>query len=491
MLNKIFKWITRVSDAVNLEIKILGITVGFILVLGAGVTLEMRNIVQNLMLEELDKQGVSISRDLSARSADLVLTNQVFILHQLLNDTRKNNRNVRYAFVINHDGDVIAHTFADGVPTNLIYINTFTSEDNPNRRLINTGEGKIHDFAMPILGGKVGVVRIGLDQSNVIFSVQKITTTILQTTLLMSIIGILAAYILANVLYQPILRLVEATHKFSAGDYTQRVEVSSNDEFGNLGQAFNKMGETLAHKEKENKQLLAEIEKKEQVRKSLLKKVITAQEMERKRVSRELHDETGQLLSALMVQLQCIKQVGKQENFDQNVDNMRKVISRTIGEVKRISRQLRPSVLDDMGLIPAIERLVQEYQEFNHTDIDFIVHGHTFEKRLLAELEITIYRILQEALTNIFKYSKAENVSIIMNFKQDALQIIIEDDGIGFDVNEHYSSDTHDTHLGLHGMRERAELINGNFEIESKVGIGTTIYVSIPLVFEDQEEILL
>jgi len=485
MLDKLVDTFARFSNNITLEIKILGITLGFIILFGTGITFEMRNIVYNLLLDELDKQGQSIASDLSARSADLVLTSNDFNLHLLLRHTVANNDAVKYAFIINDKNEIVGHSFNDGFPIDLKDIHGSNAYEKPSKILVESDSMIIHDFSIPIIDGKVGIARVGLDESNVNESIRKITNTIIQTTLVMALVGIIAAYLLAHLVSRPIHSLVQATRKFSEGDYSQRVEIYSNDDVGKLGIAFNEMGESLETKEQENQLLISEVEKKEQLRRSLLKKVMTAQELERKRISRELHDETGQLLSSLMLHLRHIKDSGYGEDFDTNVENMRTLINKTITEVKRMSYQLRPSVLDDMGLISAIERLIKEYRDVLQIEIDLIVHGKQSEQRMLTELEIAIYRILQEALTNIYKYAHAENVSIILTFRQETVQLIIEDDGVGFNLDLHLKSDATDNHLGLHGMRERAELFNGTFEIESQKDMGTTIYVTIPIVYEE------
>ncbi|OEF96472.1 sensor histidine kinase [Desulfuribacillus alkaliarsenatis] len=484
------KYLIRVSGFLtnlSLHMKILGITVGFIVLFGLGVTFEMRNIVYNTMLEELDKQGNTISMNLAARSADLVLTNNVFELHQLLRHTIENTESVRYAFIVNSNNEVVVHTFLRGFPTDLKDVHYPYVSTQVQKALLDVESNIIHDFAAPIIDGKAGFVRIGFDESAVYESINIVTRTIMQTTLAMILVGILAAYILAYVISRPITNLVDATKRFSSGDYDHRVDVTTNDDVGKLGNAFNEMGEILEVKEVENMSLLLELEKKEQVRKTLLKKVITAQELERKRISRELHDETGQLLSSLMLHLRHIKDSGTSEEFDTNIENMRQVISKTINEVKRLSQQLRPSVLDDMGLISAIERVIIDYREVLGIDIDLVVHGETSEQRITSEIEIAVYRILQEALTNIYKYAKAENVSVILNFRQKSLQMIIEDDGVGFDSQTVLNSKASEKQLGIYGMKERAELLDGTYEIESNVGVGTTIYVTIPIIYEGKE----
>ncbi|WP_236613303.1 HAMP domain-containing sensor histidine kinase [Chrysiogenes arsenatis] len=467
--------------------KVLSITIGFILFLGAGVALEMRSIVSDLLLGELDKQGVSLASDLAARSADLVLTSNVYAMHQLLHDTVNNNDSVQYAFVTNEKNEVVAHTFSGGFPVALLRVAQEVPAMNQGKRLLEIEEQVVHDFSRPIVDGRVGVARVGLHEKNIRASIIHVTRTIVQTTIMMSIVGIFAAFLLTNLLHYPINLLVDATRRVSLGDFAQRVVIHTKDQIGILARAFNEMGENLARKEGENSRLLAELEKKESVRRNLLKTLITAQESERKRISRELHDETGQMLSSLMLHLRHLKSAEGNVLIDEEIERMRAVVEHSIHEVKRISRQLRPSILDDMGLLPAVEHLGREYQKNAQFEVDVVIQGREISRRLLPELEITLFRIVQEALTNVTKYAEASNVSIIFTLRGDLLQLIIEDDGEGFDVERHFAGDTSHEHLGLHGMQERVEIVGGTFQIESTRGVGTTIYVSIPITYEESE----
>ncbi|UCZ57035.1 histidine kinase [Desulfurispirillum indicum] len=490
MLTKTWDIFTWIADRLNMEAKVLCITVGFILFLGVGVTFEMRTIVSNLMQDELEKQGMSIASDLSARSADLLLTSNIFALHQLLRNTLQNNSNVEYAFVLDNQGQVVAHTFRNGFPIDLLGIHddAVRRKELPGKALVRIEDQIIHDFSSRISTGNIGTARVGLHERNIQASIRKVVIAITQTTLLMSVVGIFAASILTSLLHQPINLLVEATRRMSRGNYRQRVEVQTKDQIGTLAQAFNELGVTLHNKEQENDTLWAELKKKEEVLRTLLKTVITAQETERKRISRELHDETGQVLSSLMLHLQSMKDRPITGEMQEEMENIRSLIARTIHEVKRISRQLRPSILDDMGLFSALNHLCEEYQSNGSFDVDMVVYGQNTGKRLLAELEIALYRIVQESLTNISKHAQARNVSIIFTLTPDQLYLVIEDDGKGFDVEQHFSSDAYKEHLGLHGMQERVEIIGGTLQIESSRETGTTIYVNVPLQFATEEK---
>lgn len=226
----------------------------------------------------------------------------------------------------------------------------------------------------------------------------------------------------------------------------------------------------------ENVQLWKEIKYKEQLRLKLLDRVITAQEEERKRIARELHDETSQSITSIIIGLTLLHDHELSKEMKQKIAEIKEVTQQTLDEIHYISWSLRPSVLDDLGLLPAIKKYRMEYMKKYDIDVDIQVIGLK-RLRLSSLLEVTIYRVIQEALTNAARHADAENISIILKYSKGIVTVIIEDDGKGFDVNHILNADLTKDHLGLKGMQERIESIGGKLVIESNKGIGTTIYV--------------
>jgi signal transduction histidine kinase len=154
--------------------------------------------------------------------------------------------------------------------------------------------------------------------------------------------------------------------------------------------------------------------------------------------------------------------------------DLRDVASKTLDEVHDLSMRLRPRVLDDLGLAAALERLAHEWQARYKIPVDVAIQ---WSERLPGEIETALYRIVQEALTNIARHAQAKSVSILIEKRGNSIRAIVEDDGIGFDP----SAQRGERHLGLLGMRERAELLGGALTIESAPGHGTSIFIEIPL----------
>ncbi len=200
-----------------------------------------------------------------------------------------------------------------------------------------------------------------------------------------------------------------------------------------------------------------------------LRRVVAGQEVERRRLARELHDETGQALTSILLGLRALEEDG-----GTSVDDLRELVVSTLQDVRRLAVQLRPKALDDFGLVAALERLVQTFSE--SSGITTHLEAQLGKERLPADVETTIYRIVQEALTNVVKHAEAKNVSILLVRRGSVVTAVVEDDGLGFDTG-----DVRDDNLGLEGMRERVELHDGRMTVETAPGSGTTLRIEVPL----------
>jgi signal transduction histidine kinase len=216
----------------------------------------------------------------------------------------------------------------------------------------------------------------------------------------------------------------------------------------------------------------AAVELSERVQRDALRRVVEAQELERRRLARELHDETGQALTSILLGLKSVEEAKSAEQRDSAAADLRELVVSTLQDVRRLAVELRPKALDDFGLMPAVERLAQTFTE--QIGIDTDVEASLGEARLPAEVETALYRLVQEALTNVVKHSRAAHVSISLVRKARSVSAVIEDDGVGF---AELSGDG----IGLIGMRERVGLLNGRLEIESRPDHGTTIVAEVPL----------
>jgi signal transduction histidine kinase len=210
------------------------------------------------------------------------------------------------------------------------------------------------------------------------------------------------------------------------------------------------------------------IDLSERVERDALRRIVEAQELERRRLARELHDETGQALTSILLGL---KQLEGSES-PEAVAALRDLVVATLQDVRRLAVELRPKVLDDFGLVPALERLTHGFAEQTGIQVDF--EASTIKRRLPMEVETAIYRIVQEALTNVVKHAHAQRVSVLVTSADGRIKAVIEDDGTGFDAS------SPDGGIGLIGMRERLELVDGTLTVETSPTSGTTVAAEVP-----------
>jgi signal transduction histidine kinase len=212
---------------------------------------------------------------------------------------------------------------------------------------------------------------------------------------------------------------------------------------------------------------------------SLSRRLVEVQESERRYIARELHDEASQSLTALKFGLRLLEQeVDQPDNFMARMAELKQLTEQVLEELHRLAMDLRPASLDYLGLVVALEQLVKDLGERYHLNMRFKVSGFGDNVRLPDYVETNVYRIVQEALTNAVRHANASNIDVILECRDGEIIVIIEDDGIGFETSQMRKSG----HLGLLGMQERAQMMAGTLQVESKPGGGTTIVVEIPYV---------
>lgn len=458
----------NIVSAVSIRTKILGMVLGLVLVLGLGITFQVRASLSQTLSVQLEDESMTIGRDLAVRATDLILLNDLVNMQKLLVETQQNNLDVRYAFLVDENGQVLAHTFGKGFPAQLLDANSVLGTEHHHTLVLQTGEGLVWDTAVPILDGRVGTARVGNSDARLRQAMQTLTGQMALMVILASALGIAVSTVLIWVLTRPILELVNAAKSVANGDFTPPVPRWANDEIGDLADAFNAMTEELARTDELRRE-------REILRRQLLEKVIATQEDERRRIARELHDSTSQNLTSLLVGLRMMETNCAQCASISKATDLRQVASKTLDEVHDLSMRLRPRVLDDLGLAAALEHLASEWQARYKIPVDVIIQ---LSERLPGDVETAIYRIVQETLTNIARHAQAKSAGILVERHGDTVRAIVEDDGVGFDVNTNHG----ERHLGLLGMRERAELLNGKLTIESTHGHGTSVFIEIPFI---------
>ena len=568
-----------------------------LLVVVTGVITTMRE--KDTLENELRKRGMALAVDLAKFTARPLLANDLptlrrFVIHSMEQD------NVRYVFVLDPQGKVIMHS--DLAEVGKIYqddVNVAAVNSTASDRSHLSRQGELHcDLFTPILISdmRLGTVRLGYSYAAVEKEIAKARQQILIIGLVTTVVGGVAAYLLATFISSPVKRITAATREVAAGNLDTLLEIERRDEIGDLANSFNKMTEDLRRttiskdyvdniigsmndtlvvvdleakitnvnratcellgyeedeligkdinlivpqeeeifkrrgfqrllrqasvvnheldylarsgkpipvlfsaavlKNKEEgvvgavgiarditERRLAEeaLRKSERELRFLSSQLLVAQEKERRRLSIELHDELGQALMVLKLKLRSIREglQPEQTGLQAACDGLLGYINDVSENVRRLSRDLSPSILEDLGLSAAIRWLVEK--SCKHSNLESSLEMTELEDLFTRERQITVYRIVQECLTNVAKHAQATHVSVTIRKQDDLFFFRVEDNGKGFDVKKVFGKDPRTKGLGLAAMYERTRMLKGSLDIWSQEGAGTKITFTVPL----------
>ena len=286
--------------------------------------------------------------------------------------------------------------------------------------------------------------------------------------------GVILSFLINNWVLKraivPLDRLQEAVDRVRSGAPGVRAELGpvSDERFDRLAETFNAM--------------LLRLEQDAAEMQQLTRRIIGVQEEERLRLARELHDEAAQALTSLLVRLRLLERAHTPEEAQQRVHELRELTASALDDVRRVALDLRPTILDDLGLGAALEWRIDEFNKDGATRGAISVHG--MEKRLPRETELALYRVGQEALSNVGRHARASTVHLSLVRNGSGVMLEVQDDGAGFDVRDVHASATlpdAGRGMGLLGMRERIATLGGELTIESTPGRGTLIRARVPL----------
>ena len=277
------------------------------------------------------------------------------------------------------------------------------------------------------------------------------------------LVSVVLNFVVLQIAFRPLTELGKVMKRVRAGESSLRAPLTGVDsQADQLAEAFNMVLEAL-----------------DEASRLRASQIIQAQEQERQRIARELHDETSQVLTSLLISLTLLEESVETQEARERIADTRALAHSTLRAIRNLSIDLRPSALDDLGLLPALRWYVKEYQKKCSIDVEF--HASGFKERLPAEMETALYRIVQECLTNTAKHANANRVTITLKEETTRVYARITDDGEGFDYEALLKTPGQERGLGLAGMHERAVLLDGTLSIHSTSERGTIIEVSIPL----------
>ncbi|HEY3359001.1 MAG TPA: ATP-binding protein [Polyangia bacterium] len=364
------------------------------------------------------------------------------------------------------------------------------------RRSVEHREDEIMAFAP--LGAAAWGVTMRQRASEALAPARRVRSRYVTFGVLIVSLGLLLSWGMARSVVRPVKVLTGSARRIAGGDLTRPVPALGDDEIGRLAEVFETMRERLRQsldgvreanrtlearvheRTAELERLYQELRRKEAVKAELLRKVITAQEEERKRIARELHDETAQLLTALGILVETAA-TGGDDRGREALQKARALSTRTLEGVHGLIHDLRPSLLDDLGLRTAIRECAERLEE---RGLSVTVREVGEERRLPGEVETALFRVAQEAIQNISRHADASDVDVLVEYTGDRVVIEVVDDGRGFDpagAGGSVDRDMTGRGLGLLGMRERIELCDGQITIESTPGQGTRVRAWVPV----------
>jgi|GEM_PF-194097 len=478
-MKMMFKRLAAKLGNMSFYYKINILVIGMILVSGLLIGIIMLRTTSQLLENQLDKRGMEIANSLASLSANDILLEDYFSISDRLDKTKSNNEEVRYILITDSTGHILVSTFNKVLPVGIERVRLPANEATakPWIKSFDSNEGVIRETLFPVEKGTIGYIRIGMSE-NITKSLlaEKVRDIILAVLSICTLAAVCTTW-LSYLLVQPIRILVDAVGRIQKGDYNVRLNVKRTDETGNLARAFDGMAHGLRKKNRENRQLLRELQAKEALRLSLIRKLFTVQEDEQRRLSRELHDETGQCMASLLAYIKVLHTKLTTDEQRKLLSEARSVTVNVLEGIRKMAVELRPPALDYLGVVAAMEKYIVNFNQHASLRVRFVPPPDKL--RISNDVAVSLYRILQESLTNIARHAAASHAAVVITQEEKFVCMKVRDDGRGMEADA-IEIARQNNRLGLFGMQERTELLGGTFQVESAKGEGTTITVILP-----------
>ncbi len=448
-----------------LFLKVAGIALLVTALFSIGVAMATRSVVMASLKEDAGRRARLLSRQIESDLLDRLITRDLVGISAALRSVMGIYPDIKYIFIRDRNGNLLVNTLPFSPSRVLQGANAPGPAGELGEVLLQVDGEVLNDVAVPLMGGRLGTLRMGVSQSPIRREVSGILLRLQPAMLLAAIVGMLIVFPLTYAVVKPVRDLIKGVESVEKGDFGVRVRPWFDDEVGRLTAAFNNMAGSL--------------EKKTALKKELLRRLITSQEAERQRISRELHDRTNQSLASVKVLLKVLEMQALSGKAVAGLAELKELLNSSMEEIHEFAVELRPPLLGEFGLPRAVEELGRKLGRSSGVKLQFDIGNGFGGRRLEPAVEIELYRIIQEAFSNIEKHSGATEARVSFRGERGELGITVTDNGRGFEPGLAGAAAGR-APLGLFGMKERAEALGGSLRIVSARGRGTEITVVVP-----------
>lgn len=454
----------------SLYVKLNLLIAGAIFLCGLLIGGSMLYTLYRTLENSLDHSGREIAASLGAVIGSDILVDDRFAISDRLRRAQEENDQVRYIIAVAPTGEILATTFTDGLPAGLP-VHRENSDDTAQTLTFASNEGFIREILYPINEGTMGSLRIGMTEKQMMYLMQVRSGEIAVIILLVCLAAAVVATRYASLFLRPVRNMAQAVRQIRQGNYSVAVPVETDDEVGHLARTFNRMAHHLQVKDEENSHLM--------------KRLFSAREDECRRISRELHDETGQSMASILAYLRILHDQLTTPQQREMLLAVRDLTAQTLAGLRQMAVDLHPPMLDDLGLLVALEKYLETFRQTQPQLTVMFYHEGDFAS-ISHTAALVCYRTVQEALTNVVRHAQASHVSIHIEAGSRSIAMSVTDDGVGFDLDGKDVS-RQGRHIGLISMRERVELMNGTFSIKSRPQEGTRIEIVLPVTEKEEK----
>lgn len=451
----------------ELRYKLLAANLVLVALMALVILFFVRTVFPPSILSDLQRYWIHQTEELAEEAVNPLLGKDALALRMLVFQCKDIMENAEYIFIADRDGNILAHTFPKGFPTDFRRVMA-GKRDRVSRREILFGAKPVFDIAAPVLRGDMGEVHIGFSAEPVMRETNRITVLIICTVLGALALQVLFMIILEAVIIKPIAHLKQLAvqvRQIGRGQFGEIISVTSRDEVGELARAYNEMrGDLFAYQRR--LRLLAT-------------QLSLAEEQERRRIAAQVHDHIGQTMALAKIKLRSLQEKATAENIKKEVEDIYGIVETVIQDTRALIFELSPPILYELGLAAALEWLCDHMAKTYGLPIEFVDDDEP--KHLKEDVSVFCFQVGRELLMNVVKHARATRAVLSLQRKENCLLLTVEDNGTGVDVSwiNHHAAET--VGFGLFSIRERLKAYGGTVAISAHPGSGARVSVVVNL----------